>query len=72
MDIESINESILLACIRTDRQVSIELAINHDDSSSMFGEVVYNILLDGEVEDEFYTIKDAVGYVNKLVDTYVP
>lgn len=68
--LDTLSEAVLQACISTDRYVGLEIAVNHDNSSSMYGETIYNILLEGEVDAEFYDVKEALTYLSLMDDTY--
>lgn len=68
--LDTLSEAVLQACINTDRVVGLEISVNHDDSSSMYGETIYNVLLEGEVTAEFYDVNDAVMYLDMMEDTY--
>ncbi len=61
-----INESVLEACIRTDKRIGFEITVHQDDTTCMYGETVYNILIEGEVNDGFFDIERALEYLDTL------
>ncbi|MCP3899162.1 MAG: hypothetical protein GY707_05560 [Desulfobacteraceae bacterium] len=69
--INTISETVTQACIRTDRVIGLEIGVCHDESTSMYGETVYNVLKEGEVDAEFYTIETALEYLDSINDTYI-
>ena len=64
--IEELFEVILKATNESDEDIGVELSIYPDSSSSMYGENVYYILFNGEIEEEFFFIADVLKYLRDL------
>ena len=69
--IDSILKEILLASRLTEDKISFELSIDTDESCSMYGEYVYYVLRNGDVDYTTYDIKSAYLYLANMENTYV-
>lgn len=64
--LDDIFKVVLDATISTGWIIGLELGIYPDKSSSMYGENVLYVLIDGEVEEEFFFLDDAIRFLKNM------